>query len=818
MTAAEAWADGALASPLLRDLGADSRRSLLAAARLRKLDDGQALYRAGESGDCLFLVVEGRLSVRATRRGDDADSELRTAARGDTVGEEALLPGLSRRATATALGSAHVAEIPISVFRRLIGRASADAGEYAERERRMVARASARDLIATHALTRDLPTVERDAVLDAARFAYIERGDRVFSTGDPANDCFLIVDGLIQLQSDDDAHLSPHSNPHPSGGGAAIGSRETTRALAYLVGGDILGHEQLHPGERRTLTAVAIGPTHVLRVPIAVIRELSDRNPGLLARVSRIAAVRERGQERALRAAREHTTRHVFRDLYRMQMARSLLVIDQDQCVRCGHCAWSCASVHGTSRLLRRGDKLIARVRQPAGPSADAPDDPHESGAPSSLLIPNSCQHCRHAACMIDCPTGAIGRDPHGEVFIRPDLCTGCGHCAKQCPWENIRMAPRALANESRPELSDELAVKCDLCREYQAPACVQSCPTGALVRLDPGRDIAELGQFLGTADPSTPDGRAGADQRRARSVVAIWSLVQLWALAVAVAGVPWALAMHASGAWRPDAGAGLLAGWLAGLMMVALGGYALIKRATRRWMKRRERASAARRLVRIADPTERAQAANAARSRIRPYYLSHVALGLVSIAIVCAHAGASMPASPAGAAMAGFWLVALLGLVGELCYRTLPVRLSRLERRGALPEDLPGERAALLSRLYRQSSGAEAAIKQLLADVVIPYARSARGSLALFVSGRGLAAEEERLRGLLRAEQRARFPGMRPRDTDELVRIAVEIRALPIRRACTFALRAWLPVHILASAVFGACLLLHVVTVLLGG
>ena len=43
-------------------------------------------------------------------------------------------------------------------------------------------------------------------------------------------------------------------------------------------------------------------------------------------------------------------------------------------------------------------------------------------------------------------PTGAIGRDPEGEVFIRPQLGTGCGACAKAGPWENIQMAAREPA------------------------------------------------------------------------------------------------------------------------------------------------------------------------------------------------------------------------------------------------------------------------------------------------------------------------------------------------------------------------------------
>jgi ferredoxin len=435
---------------------------------------------------------------------------------------------------------------------------------------------------------------------------------------------------------------------------------------------------------------------------------------------------------------------------------------------------------------------------------------------------------------MIDCPTGAIGRDPEGEVFIRASLCTGCGHCAKACPWENIRMAPRPADHAQAdapvplsPQQSADIAVKCDLCREYQAPACVQSCPTGALVRLDPSRDIAEIGDFLGPspasgsqpAPGSQPATAAGHDPATAYAIRA-----QPWALAIALAGIPWALSMHAAGSWQPGTGVGLAFGWLAGLSMLALAGYGLGKRMVNRFMKPRERLSAARRSAlaeeRTGDPArgDRPRQANAARSRVRPLYLWHIALGMVSLALVAAHAGARMPASPAGAAHAAFWLLAGFGVLGELGYRLLPARLSRLERRGALPEDLAAERAALLSRLYRQASGAEPRVKRLLADIVIPYARSLSGSLALLLSGRDLAGEEARLRALLHAREHAHSPGARPLDMREIARIAVEIRALPMRRLASFALRAWLPLHLLASAVFGACLLLHILIAVTGG
>src|SRR5256885_11881222 len=56
---------------------------------------------------------------------------------------------------------------------------------------------------------------------------------------------------------------------------------------------------------------------------------------------------------------RSGETQHAFRDLYRLQVARSLLVIDLDSCVRCGHCASSCESLHGQARLVRRGDTVV---------------------------------------------------------------------------------------------------------------------------------------------------------------------------------------------------------------------------------------------------------------------------------------------------------------------------------------------------------------------------------------------------------------------------------------------------------------------------
>ncbi|MCH9683942.1 MAG: cyclic nucleotide-binding domain-containing protein, partial [Deltaproteobacteria bacterium] len=674
-----------------------------------------------------------------------------------------------------------VAQMPAALFVRGAGRSGG--APLADRELRRLRRTATRDLLRTMAATRSLGDADLDLVLDAVQAQTVARGTTIYAQGDPADGLWLVVDGLVQLQTEDDDRI---------------------HVRAYLTRGDGFGDDESLAGEPRRQAAVAMGQTRLLRLPPAALRTLVDRNGGLLERIGRIAADRRAAQAQAVGPAAARSTQHVFKDLYRMQMARSLLVIDQDTCVRCGHCAWTCASIHGVSRLVRRGDKVITQV---------GPDE----GSLHSLLLPNSCQHCKNPACMIDCPTGAIGRDPEGEVFIRDALCTGCGNCAKACPWENIRMAPRpggqtAAANPTRAAtthtLSADLATKCDLCREYEAPGCVQACPTGSILRLDPARDVAEVAAVLG------PTGaQAGGPARRRRRD---WVHASVRGAAV-VAGLGLgitALRLQHIGAWIPGNGAGLSSGVFAAVGMVALMGYAAPKRIVGLWMRRRRRTSAARTMA--ADAEGQARRQTSPRSKVRRWLSVHMVLGMLTMAAVLGHAGTRMPADPSGSLALAFWLVSAFGVFGALVYRLVPRRLARLEHRGALPEDLAAERRALLDRLLVQASGRDELVKTIGSRVLVPYARAVFGPWALLLSGRSVAAEQARLRARIDAMRQGRGQG-RLAGLDELVRIAVELRALPVRRVLTAGLRGWLPLHIVVSAVALALLGLHV-AVMLGG
>ncbi len=740
-------------APVLRDLGESARDAVASAGRVVDVADGDVIYREADPGDSFYVVVAGDVSLRAVRRGDEDESEVRVARRGDTFGEEATLPGWRRRMTAVAASDSRVAEIPIAVFRRAVGRSG---GELADRERRVLERAATRDLLGTLAFTRELDAVDQDVVLDSARHRSVPRGDRVYSEGDPPASLYFVVDGLVQLQVADADRIS---------------------VRAYVARGDFFGDEDIVARRPRALSAVALGDCELLELDAVVVRSLFDRHPRLAARLRRVAERREARQLRVVGPAAARTTRHVFQDLYRMQMARAMLVIDQETCVRCGHCAWSCAEVHGTSRLVRRGDKVLTNLT-------------NSPGAPRSLSLPNTCQHCKNPSCMIDCPTGAIGRDPQGEVFVREELCTGCGNCAKACPWENIRMAPRADA-------PGDVAVKCDLCRDYEAPACVQACPTESIFRLEPTRDVAEVAGLLGERGQ-----RVARSSERRRALA--WAVPSAAALAIALVGV--GRALHHDGAWRPGAGLANLAGWGAAVAVAALMAYAVPKRLVRRWMVRRER-------ERVAHSSEEPARTPVPRSRVRAHYVAHVAIGLVGMGIVALHTGLSFPRSLAGGLHVAFWLTALLGAGGALAQRLVPARLARIEREADLPEDLARARADLFDRLHRDATGRSDLVKALVGKVLVPYARSTTGPLELLISGRSLSDEQRCLRARIDALLEGRG-GERLAGLDELVRTVVELRALPARRLLGALLRGWHLPHVVLTGVVVAGLALHVLSV----
>ncbi len=80
---------------------------LLAPARVERVDEGGVLFRKGDPGDRLYVVLSGRISIGTT---SEAGKEVifNVLGRGEVFGEIALLDGKARTADAIAMTESHL--------------------------------------------------------------------------------------------------------------------------------------------------------------------------------------------------------------------------------------------------------------------------------------------------------------------------------------------------------------------------------------------------------------------------------------------------------------------------------------------------------------------------------------------------------------------------------------------------------------------------------------------------------------------------------------------------------------------------------------
>lgn len=93
--------------PLFSGIPAEELVSVLTAVKPLRVAAGQVVVREGESGDTLYLIVQGTLRV-STKGQEGEDVALAALGAGDFFGEVALLTGRPRTATVSALTEAEL--------------------------------------------------------------------------------------------------------------------------------------------------------------------------------------------------------------------------------------------------------------------------------------------------------------------------------------------------------------------------------------------------------------------------------------------------------------------------------------------------------------------------------------------------------------------------------------------------------------------------------------------------------------------------------------------------------------------------------------
>lgn len=193
-------------------------------------------------------------------------------------------------------------------------------------------------------------------------------------------------------------------------------------------------------------------------------------------------------------------------------MARWGMVIDRKKCIGCYACMIACKQVHALPPGIFWGRVLIS-----------------ETGTYPTVtkqILPVLCNHCKEAACVNACPTGATNKREDGIVIIEPDQCVGCRYCLIACPyqartyysdsnreyWPGQGLTELEAVGQQLYPLQPGTVIKCNFCVERvedglqkdlqpgtdrdATPACVNACPVKARHfgdLNDPNGEVARL-------------------------------------------------------------------------------------------------------------------------------------------------------------------------------------------------------------------------------------------------------------------------------------------------------------------------------------
>ena len=190
-------------------------------------------------------------------------------------------------------------------------------------------------------------------------------------------------------------------------------------------------------------------------------------------------------------------------------MNEKAILYDATKCTACRGCQVAC----------KQWNELKSEVTTNRGTYENPPDlspdtwltikfnEEFTNGTHRWLFTRYSCMHCTDAACINVCPSGALHHNEHGFVVYDKDKCIGCGYCGQYCPFDVPRLNAGRITGVGKID-------KCTLCTApgldrlstVEEPACVKTCPTGALIYGDRDELVAEGKSRVATLIDSNPN------------------------------------------------------------------------------------------------------------------------------------------------------------------------------------------------------------------------------------------------------------------------------------------------------------------------
>lgn len=486
---------------------------LLASSRLRPLRAGEYVFHEDEYGRDLYCILEGRVAQSMTNE-DGQELPVALHAQGECVGEYGMLTGQQYTTTARAKVPTLLLCVPEQAIQRLMELVPSVRIQFEQVNHGH----STLAILKQMTLFQGLSDTDMQYLIAQARIQHYERNAQLFTEkrgGRPARETLhILLEGFVKV-----ARHVPEER----------GNNSDERIIAYRQGSDYFAGGLDLLGDGRAVTVTSINRTRVAEVPYQAVQAIFQRYPEVQQRfalrlrdyiTSTVTLQADMLTKDSLKLlvptpSRPDTSR--AKGLHALVSdgvveGTEVLLIDLDKCIHCNECEEACTRRHGHSRMNCKGMVI------------------------GNISIATACRQCQDPVCLL-CSRAGIARLPDGEVYIT-ESCIGCGICAERCPygaisivdaevdnthteqssWQRFRAiftqgivkerkrlalpvlngvaapamgvgvtsGPLTPTRDAAEEFRKKIAIKCDLCVGYKDQACVEACPTGAAIRVQP--------------------------------------------------------------------------------------------------------------------------------------------------------------------------------------------------------------------------------------------------------------------------------------------------------------------------------------------
>ncbi len=245
-----AAADALARTPLFAGLSREALESLVQQLTLVQLGAGETLFREGDPGDALYVIVEGEVAVLSE---GPPQVEMARLSAGAFMGEVALMTDQPRSATVTATEDCEL----LRIDRNTLSGVLAKHGEVLAAVLRFVRHRLVDRWTRTSPLFRPFDDSVREQIASRFKFLEIDAGSKLLNAGKRPDGLYIVLAGSFAVER----------------GGSE---------LASIGPGELVGENSLLSGAPFKSDVVARGKSLALCLPASDFRELIMTHPHVL--------------------------------------------------------------------------------------------------------------------------------------------------------------------------------------------------------------------------------------------------------------------------------------------------------------------------------------------------------------------------------------------------------------------------------------------------------------------------------------------------------------------------------------------------------